>query len=294
MDINFEGLCKNFHEQLTAEHYIGIDLETTGLSPLKFAQIIEFAAFRVDNDDPQKWDKLYSLIKPKSSIPKKITKLTGITNEQVKNAPGFTHFAKELYTFMSDAYIIAHNASFEKRFLDYYMNYNQLLYTNEYVDTLKLYKVAFPDRGNYTLESFLAEFGLTNDKWHTAESDAYYTTLAFMKLRSLYLKHYGIDDPISYEFEDRLFESSAWVVKSANYWSKALHTKNPRERLYVRVVNPEGEGVANIYYDYIVSDWDYNNSITHTPLDFSDITNQILKMKRVKSLSDLKKPPQVF
>lgn len=288
LNIDFDALRDKFHEQFTAQHYIGIDLETTGFSPEKFAQIIEFAAFRVNNEDPEQWEKLYSLIKPKSPIPKKITKITGIDDEQVKNAPGFTHFAKELYTFMGDAYIIAHNANFEKRFLDFYMNYNQLLYTNEYIDTLEIYKTGFPDRNKHNLEAFISEFNLTNDKWHTAEADAYYTTLAFIKLRALYLEHFGLEDTIDYDVDDRLFESEKWKVRSVKYWSKAIGTKNPKERLYVSVVNPNGEGFANIYYDYIINDWDYNNSITREPLDFSYIKDQILKMRRVSSLEELR------
>ena len=285
--INFDGLRDKFHDQLTAQHYVGLDLETTGFSPAKFSEIIEFAAFRVDNP-PEKWDKLYSLVKPKNSIPKKITKLTGITNDDVKDAPCFTHFAKELYTFVGDAYIVAHNADFEKRFLDFYMNYNQLMFTNEYIDTVELYKTAFPDRDSYRLDSFISEFGISNEKWHTAEADTYYTTLAFIELRKRYLEHFNIEDPIDYDIEDRLFNSEVWTVKGANYWTKDMGKKSAKERLYVKLKNPNGPGVANVYYDYILGGWDYNGSITRTPLDFSEITKQVLKLRRVSNLDELR------
>lgn len=286
--MDFEALREKHHKELTAKHYVGIDLETTGFSPDKFAEIIEFAAFRVSDPNPKEWEVLYSLIKPKARVPKKITKLTGITQEQVDQAPGFTHFAKELYTFVSEGYIVAHNAKFEKRFLDFYMNYNQLLFDNPYIDTVEIYKTAFPGRKNYKLDSFLDEFGLVNEEWHTAKSDAYYTTVAFMKLREAYLDHFGMDDPIDYDFEDRLYDPEVWQVKSANYWSKSLHTKNPKERLYVRLVNDKKDLFANVYYDYIVGDWDYNNSITRVPLDFSEIEKGVCQMRRVSSLDELR------
>lgn len=286
-DAHWDALQKEYGQLLEAEHFIGIDIETTGLSPAKFAQIIELSAIRLDNDNPDKFTKIETLVRPTAKIPKKITNITGIKNEDVSSARGFNHIAKELYAFLGDSVIVAHNAMFEQRFLDYYLNYNQLFYTNTYFDTMKAMKLLFPEtKGFNRLDKFLDMFGIVNDNWHNAGSDSLLTLVAFNELRKKYLEHYELDDKASYDFIDNDLSPEAWKVTSYRYWDKAYNTKNPKSRLYVRLKSPEGR-VANIFYDYTIGEWDYNNSLTRVPLDFSEITKAITEKAFVDSLDDL-------
>lgn len=285
-DADWDALKAKYDDLLRLPHFVGLDLETTGFSPQRHAEIIELSAIRLDHKSQKHFHKFETLVRPTTRIPAKITKLTGITNEDVKTARGFTHIAKELYTFISDGVLVAHNASFEQRFMDYYLNYNQLFYTNPYFDTMAAMKLLFPKAKSYKLDAFLDLFDLTNPDWHSAMSDSLMTLVGFEKLREKYLAHYHLPDQIDYDFEDVNFEPEIWTPLSANYWEKAYHTKNPRSRLYVRVKAPNYDMVANIYYDYIIDDWNYNNALTKVPLDFSEITNELCQRYHVKNLKD--------
>lgn len=284
---NWDALDKEYGTLLQMPHFVGLDLETTGFSPEKHAEIIELSAIRLDHKSQRHYHRFETLVRPTTRIPAKITKLTGITNEAVKNARGFTHIAKELYTFISDGVIVAHNASFEQRFMDFYLNSNQLYYTNPYFDTMKAMRLLFPKAKSCKLDAFLALFDLDNPKWHNAMSDSLMTLIGFERLRELYLSYFNLPDKIDYDFEDVNFEPETWLPKSANYWEKGYHTKNPRSRLYVTVKDPENDMIANIYYDYIIKDWNYNNALTRVPLDFSEITKKICRLYHVSSIDEL-------
>ncbi|HLS81716.1 MAG TPA: exonuclease domain-containing protein, partial [Steroidobacter sp.] len=69
------------------ERFVVFDLETTGLTP-ETNEIIEIGAIRVNRDSTQH-ETYQSLVKPTTKIPKKITDLTGITEEMI-NADGLS------------------------------------------------------------------------------------------------------------------------------------------------------------------------------------------------------------
>ena len=64
--------------------FVAVDVETTGLSPI-LNELIEISAIKYNKTN--KIDVFTTLIKPKNEIPNKITQITGISNEMVKNAP---------------------------------------------------------------------------------------------------------------------------------------------------------------------------------------------------------------
>lgn len=65
--------------------YVVFDLETTGLSCYEH-EIIEIGAIKVENN--RVVDTYSSFVKPKNNIPYYITKINGISNQMVRNAPG--------------------------------------------------------------------------------------------------------------------------------------------------------------------------------------------------------------
>src|SRR5690625_3934279 len=103
-------------EQLKNPHFVVIDIETTGFSPDKGGRIIEIAAVRVVHGVIK--DKFHTLVDPQLKIPAKITRLTGITNEDVKGQPTAIKVLPELYRFIGDGVVVCHNLSFDwNRFL---------------------------------------------------------------------------------------------------------------------------------------------------------------------------------
>ena len=143
-----------------------IDLETTGFNP-KTESILEVYAGLYYNG--KIIDDFHSLIKPKKGIPRKIAKLTGITESMVKDAPSFKEISGDLYTFMRSKRILAYNSSFDKRFLVW----NDRKFTClRYQDYLKYIKNKRPHLRSYSLQSVAKHFGVsTFDGAHRAKAD---------------------------------------------------------------------------------------------------------------------------
>lgn len=86
-----------------------INIETTG-NQFKYGNITEIAIYRHSGQCVT--NSFSSLIKPEIDIPYYITKLTGIDNEMVKNAPRFFEVAKKIIELTSNSIFVAHNVHF--------------------------------------------------------------------------------------------------------------------------------------------------------------------------------------
>ena len=80
-------------------------------------RITEIGAVKIRNHEVvAEW---HSLINPQRSIPANITRLTGITNEMVRDAPLFAEIADSFMQFMGDGIFVAHNVNFDYGFISY-------------------------------------------------------------------------------------------------------------------------------------------------------------------------------
>lgn len=95
--------------------YAVIDVETTGLSPQGGDRVIEVAVARVSADGRIE-DEFSTLINPEGRDTGPVF-VHGISNDAVANAPTFAEVAPELLARFDGAVVVAHNASFEERFL---------------------------------------------------------------------------------------------------------------------------------------------------------------------------------
>ena len=93
-----------------------IDFETTGLSPGLGDRATEVAAVIID--DNKIIDRFQSLMNAGVAIPAYIQQLTGISNAMLRKAPPCQNVMRELADFIGDRPLVAHNASFDTRFLD--------------------------------------------------------------------------------------------------------------------------------------------------------------------------------
>lgn len=163
------------------DDYVVIDLETTGLSP-RHDHIIEIAALRIRNGMIA--DSYSSLINPEQELDPFITELTGITNEDLQDAPLIDTILPEALNFIGSDIVIAHNAHFDINFL--YDASEVVLgkpFTNSFVDTLRLSRKLFPDEESHSLESLIRKFEISQTVEHRALSDAVnaHECYAFMK-----------------------------------------------------------------------------------------------------------------
>src|SRR5689334_15012527 len=93
-----------------------IDFETTGLSPHYGDRTIEVGAVLVSNN--QIVDRFQSLMNPRMKISSFIEDYTGITNRMLAAAPDINEVLKKLKNFIAKHHLVAHNASFDSKFLD--------------------------------------------------------------------------------------------------------------------------------------------------------------------------------
>ncbi len=156
-------------------NYIVYDTETTGLNPPQ-SEIIEIAMIKITNGVES--DRFSTFVKPKETIPAFITKINGITNEDVANAPTIDEIVDKIVDFIGTDYpLIAHNATFDNKFLYYALGERGLSY--KYIDTLDTARSIYPELSNHRLETFIGHFGLADRQTHRAMDDAKYTQIIF-------------------------------------------------------------------------------------------------------------------
>ncbi|MFD1849511.1 ATP-dependent DNA helicase DinG [Oceanobacillus bengalensis] len=164
------------------EKYVVIDLETTGHSPTKDDKIIEVGIVVIENNEITETKSTF--FNPKQSIPPFITKLTGITDEDVKDAPLFHEEADKIIEIFKDSYLIAHNVPFDLGFLNSELELNgKGKLTNPVIDTVELSRILYPKSTSYKLNQLAEYLNIQHDVPHRALSDAYVTAKLFLKLK---------------------------------------------------------------------------------------------------------------
>ena len=156
--------------------FVALDVETTGLSPI-INELIEVSAIKYQGSE--KVDTFSTLIKPKERIPKKITEITGITNEMVEDAPPVEQIMPELLKFVSYNTIVAHNAAFDMSFLQKFSGGK--FKNNEIIDTVELSRQMHPSLKNHKLDTVAKHLGITEDGFHRAEFDCECCAKIYMK-----------------------------------------------------------------------------------------------------------------
>ena len=97
------------------DDYVVIDIETTGLNPVK-DHIIEISALRYRAN--RKVDEFVTLVAPGVIIPDFITRLTGITDDMLQKAPNVAEAAGAFMDYIGDDIIVGYNVTFDLAFLN--------------------------------------------------------------------------------------------------------------------------------------------------------------------------------
>lgn len=156
--------------------FVAIDVETTGLSPIK-NELIEVSAIRYNGNE--KIDTFSTLIKPKERIPYYITNITGITNEMVENSPKVSEVMEKLVEFIGNSPIVAHNANFDYSFIQ---NYSENSFSNnKLIDTVQIGRALYPELPNHKLGTIAHHIGIKEDGFHRAEFDCECCAKIYMK-----------------------------------------------------------------------------------------------------------------
>lgn len=192
-----------------------IDVETTGLNS-RLNNIIEIGLVKVSNLEIT--DTFQSLINPGRDIPYFITQFTGITNDDVFEAPFFDELAEKILKFIDNKILVAHNLSFDHSFLKKELiisGFEDVSFVN--LCTLKLAKKIYPELRSKSLASVTRHLRLRNLEAHRALSDAKVTARVLIKmLKELKNKHgiYNTGEIINFQYMPKTSGRKTKIKKS--------------------------------------------------------------------------------
>ncbi|MGG0458517.1 3'-5' exonuclease [Bacillus mycoides] len=162
--------------------YVVIDFETTGFNPYN-DKIIQVAAVKYRNHELV--DQFVSYVNPERPIPSRITSLTGITNYRVSDAPTIEEVLPLFLAFLHTNVIVAHNASFDMRFLKSNVNMLGLPEPkNKVIDTVFLAKKYMKHAPNHKLETLKRMLGIRLSS-HNAFDDCITCAAVYQKCASI-------------------------------------------------------------------------------------------------------------
>ena len=175
---------KNDNINIYDATYVVCDVETTGLSP-QFNRITEIALIKIQ--DGEITDKFSTLINPKQHIPREITHLTGITNEDVINKPAFEDIAQDIINFFKNdveqnTIFVGHNVGFDYKFV-----YESFRRISEPIDfyfktlcTCKLARRLSPKLKSKSLGNVASHLDIPIGRAHRAFDDTLATAKIFL------------------------------------------------------------------------------------------------------------------
>jgi len=165
---NFLMVKKEPNEFLKQNEIVVFDFETTGLEYSK-NEIIEIGAVKMKNGEIV--ETFTCFVKPKGEISEEITKLTGITNEMVKDAYTIDKIIPDFYKFCYGCVIIAYNIDFDYKFLNFQATKLGYKFTNRQVDAMYLARLNVVGAKNFKLGSICAKLGVSLEGAHRAIND---------------------------------------------------------------------------------------------------------------------------
>ncbi|WP_421409797.1 bifunctional DnaQ family exonuclease/ATP-dependent helicase [Streptococcus suis] len=163
----------------TSNRYAVVDLEATGTGT--DAKIIQIGIVLVENGEII--DSYATDINPYELLDDHIKNLTGITDQQLSQAPDFGQVASTIYDLIGDAIFVAHNVKFDANLLAEALFFEGYELLTPRVDTVELSQLFFPTFEKYSLGNLAEHLELGLDQAHTAISDAMATARLLIKIQ---------------------------------------------------------------------------------------------------------------
>ncbi|HLN52848.1 MAG TPA: exonuclease domain-containing protein [Lentimicrobium sp.] len=166
--------------------YAVVDVETTGGSYQK-ARLTDIAVYLFDGE--KIINEFTTLINPEQPIPYMITRLTGITDEMVADAPKFYEVAKKIVELTEDAIFVGHNVSFDYNFIRHEFKSLGYNFKRQTLCTVKMSRKILPGHLSYSLGNLCSSIGIEINNRHRAAGDALATTMLLKRLMEVDQEH---------------------------------------------------------------------------------------------------------
>ncbi|HMV77167.1 MAG TPA: 3'-5' exonuclease [Leptospiraceae bacterium] len=193
--------------------FVSLDLETTGLDPLK-SEIIEIAGIRFSKDN--ELERFHSFCRPSGNIPYEATKVHGLTKEMLQKESRFSTVYPDLLKFLDNSILVIQNSVFDASFLNQSVSDIGEVFPNFPVFcTLQMTRKHFPKLEKYNLGALRKVFNITKTlerseqkEFHEALDDAYAAMVVFKKCIE------------SIHGWDKTFNETVFHEKNLNYTSQ--------------------------------------------------------------------------
>ncbi|MDG4480575.1 bifunctional DnaQ family exonuclease/ATP-dependent helicase [Streptococcus suis] len=220
----------------TSNRYAVVDLEATGTGT--DAKIIQIGIVLVENGEII--DSYATDINPYELLDDHIKNLTGITDQQLSQAPDFGQVASTIYDMIGDAIFVAHNVKFDANLLAEALFFEGYELLTPRVDTVELSQLFFPTFEKYSLGNLAEHLELGLDQAHTAISDAMATARLLIKIqekikslpRSIVEKILDLADNLLFESRLVIDEMVPVLSENLSYDLESIHDlvlKKPEE-----------------------------------------------------------------
>lgn len=281
------GIIKRINWQnFQAKVFVIADIETTGFSMDRGAQIIQIGAIKI-NDKGEELDRFNRYIKPTIKIPANITELTGITNDMVKNEDPMGSVLRDFFNFFKGSVLVFHNAPFDwDRFLvpSFEKIGIKLSKTYPRIDTKEISKYCFPLEKEHDLESMCTRLNVLIKDHHNAFADVTMTMQAFIKMREMCIDNFKTLPYIQWSFKNVPHKIKINRVSRWDVWM-------PRKKKYSKLrfyVTFTCDGVqGNGYYDFITKDWYLQNC--GISFDAYELKEPVFKFFQVNTYDEMLK-----
>ena len=282
-----------------------LDLETTGIQgPDKGGRIIEIGAVKIENFSIV--DRFSTFVNPEQKIPKKITELTGITNDMVKDAPTIWNVIHKVWGFIEGYTVVTHNTSFDwNRYLKYYFEKIGKHPTNDVICTIEKSKQIFKDKEKYAnketnrighkLVDLCDRLDVKLNDAHRAINDCEALAHCFLKMYYSFPEYF--EDIKNYEgigLDSRYNNQIDFKIHSVNYWEDLFDKGTKKERRYRRFyvkLAPENMMEAEkcypgtIFFDIENKSWGNRDFLYN--IDYKVVERMVLEHTHMKNLKEL-------
>ncbi|MBT1279934.1 PolC-type DNA polymerase III [Thermoanaerobacter sp. CM-CNRG TB177] len=232
-------------EATLEDEFTVFDIETTGLSNIN-DEIIEIGAVKIK--EGKIIDTFETFVNPKIPISSFITKLTGIDESMVKDAPSIEEILPKFLEFASNSVLVAHNANFDVSFIKSKAKKFNLNVNNAVLDTLELSRHLYKDLKNYKLDTLAEHLQVKLEHHHRAVDDAMATAEIFIKTI------------------DRLKELGVEKVKDINAILKESEVDIRKLPVYhVTILVKDQKGLRNLYEIISKSNLEYFHRTPRIP-----------------------------
>ena len=180
----------NFHP---ANSVIVLDFETTGLSPTQGDRAIEIGAVKLENGKVVA--HFQQLMNPGFRVSGFIENYTGISNNMLRTAPCCEEVMANFADFIGNANLVAHNASFDQRFLNAELALIDRQYSDQFACSMLIARRLYQHAPNHKLGTLVEYKHIHHDGvFHRALADSEMTARLWLTMIDDMKRQYGIND----------------------------------------------------------------------------------------------------